>query len=1245
MLCISKPAFSISFLVSIVLLLSTQVSAQKPRTTAGNRQMLAQLASGFDANYQASRQQLVALAKQHGWALRKRTLKGETVVLQRLSPLGFPIYIKTLNNTISAATTNTTAVQAGGDLGLNLSGSSSFLNGKLAIWDGGSVYAAHQEFSGKTITNPDAAASNDHATHVAGTLIAKGVYAPARGMAFGAGTLLSYDFNNDLTEMSSAAPNLLLSNHSYGAFAGWDYDDINARWNWYGLPGDTVDYKFGFYDDYTQGFDRIAYNAPYYTIVFAAGNSRGETGPAIGGTYYGYRSRTDQTFVNQGPRPSAISSNAGYDIMPFPANAKNLITVGAVTPLPFGPASRQDVAIADYSSWGPTDDGRIKPDLVGNGNDVLSTTNTGTTDYLTLSGTSMAAPNVTGSLYLLQEYYAQTNQGSFMRSATLKALACHTAFDGGNTGPDYIYGWGLLNTRKAAQVITDNGGKSIISETVLQQGQTQVFKVIASGNGVLAATIAWTDPEGAVTADGTINDRTPKLVNDLDLRVTDGSTTYMPWVLNPDQPAAAAQKSDNIRDNIEQVLVEGATPGKTFTITVTHKRTLQSGVQAYAMVVTGSGGSAYCTSAPASSADSKITAFSLSNLNTTATTGCTTYIDYTALTGQLELGKTYPLSISLGTCGADYNKIAKVYIDWNANGVFTDAGEQVAVTGVISGKNTYTTNITVPATVIPGNFSLMRIVLAETGTPNEVTPCGTYAKGETQDYRVQFLQPRLDVGLIDVQDAVVSGTCAGPANVTVTLKNYGIDVLTAIPVRATIKASDGSVTTLNGTYTGALAPLAEDDFTLTGTFTAKQAASYEVTAVSLLAGDATAANNSKTITYITAANPVPAALAAYYCNSNNQYLLTGAADGQLLWYSSPADALPVAYGPNAVTKTAPVNNTFYAGLNDFKATVGPATKSAFTGGTYNQFTPSLVVSTQIPVVIQSARLYIGNSGRIRFTVTNSSGQVVSTNTIAVTATRTTPAAGSQPDDVNDQGNVYTLNLLLPEAGNYTISLAYLNGATTFRSNAGVTGYPFTAGGIFSITGNSAGTSAASLYYYFYNMQVISAGCPSTARVPVMLTQPVITQTGETLTSNISTGNQWYLNGQPISGATGQTYTPVVSGSYQVQVTLASGCTLTTNTLVYLKAGNASGNNADINLSVFPVPASTQLTVGLNVPAAGQLTLSLVGTSGKTVYRNAVNADAGNYITSFSVASLAAGTYVLKLQLGEKIYSSKVIIAR
>jgi hypothetical protein len=1242
-----KRFYSLFITGVLLLVFAGNAFCQQSLVPAAHKKELDDFSAKSNALYIKGRQQAFSLAKSHGWPIRRKTKNGGLLALQGTNKRGFPIYFVTDDNVISAATTNTNKVQPGGSLGLNLSGSSAFLNNKLAIWDGGSVYTGHQEFAGKTITIKDTSTVIDHATHVGGTMLAKGVYPPAKGMAFNAATLLSYDFNNDVAEMSAAAPNLLLSNHSYGELGGWVFDNGYNRWEWYGIPGDTVDYTFGFYGDHTQAFDKIAYNAPNYLIVEAAGNARASTGPAVGEDYYGYASASDPTFVDKGPRPPGISSNDAYDNISSTANAKNIITVGAINPLPNGPANAQGITTAYFSSWGPTDDGRIKPDLVGNGLNVLSTGSGSSTSYITLSGTSQAAPNITGSLYLLQEYYAKKHPGTFMRAATLKAIACHTAFDAGNVGPDYIYGWGLLDMEKAAQAITDDGSKSMIKENTLPQGVTQTFNVVASGNGALVATISWTDPEGTITPDGVINDRSPKLVNDLDIRVSDGTTTFNPWVLDPDNPSVAATTGDNIRDNMEQVYLTGAIPGRAYTINVSHKGTLKLGPQAYSLIVTGIGGAAYCASTPLSSADSRIDNVTLSNLNNTPPPGCTTYSDYTNLTVQLEQNKTYPLSLTLGTCGADFNKIAKVFIDWNGNGVF-DANELVATTGVISATGTYTTNITVPASVTPGDFSLMRVVLTETSNPLAVNACGTYGKGESQDYRVQFLQTSTDAGVIAIVSPSAGGNCSGATPVTVTIKNFGSAALSNIPVNVTITAPDNTVTTFNQTYTAVLAPSAQDDFTFDSTFNIAPGSTYVITASTNLSGDLVPGNNQLTDTLTIASPPAGMGLAANYCNTSNSYLLSGAGDGELLWYKNINDPFPFAYGSPTVTTQAPVNNTYYAGLNDFSGTIGPATKNVFTAGGYNQFTPEINVFTRIPVVIESARLYIGNSGRITFNVADANGQIVSSATINATATSTHPAPGAQNDDPNDQGQVYNLNLLLPGAGSYTISATYDNTATLYRSNGGVGGYPFKIGDVFGITGNTATSPSDTayythFYYFLYDIHLKSPGCASALRQAVPVNGPVITQNGTTLTSSSAAGNQWYQNGAIIAAATDQSYAPAQSGNYRVDVTLSNGCIAQSDNYVYVILPAADGS--DIGLAVFPNPAGSLLNVLFAAKANTVLNLSLINIIGQAAYTQKGTLTGGNFSTLINVGNYAPGTYVLKILLGGKLYSRKIIITR
>ncbi|MFC4231637.1 S8 family serine peptidase [Parasediminibacterium paludis] len=543
---------------------------------------------------------VASLAKTKHWDWVITSQNGNKAYLVGVTTNGQPKYYAAYNNTIAAATTRASQLWAGGASGLNLSGSSAFLKNKLAIWDGGQVMPTHKELIGRITQKDSTTPVIAHATHVTGTLMASGVNPIAKGMAYNLQGIIAYDFYNDLAEITAEAGNIIISNHSYGVIAGWLYnsapsDGSPARWEFWGRPNENEDVNFGYYDDDTKSLDAIAYNAPYYLYVKAAGNNRNQNGPPVGTPYY--RWDANDSMVAAGNRPAGISSNDGYDILPTNANAKNILTVGAVNGIANGYTKPSDVVMSSFSSWGPTDDGRIKPDLVADGVAVTSCVNNNDSAYATYSGTSMASPNAAGSLLLLQEYYAQLKAGTFMRSATLKGLAIHTAEEAGDTtGPDYRFGWGLLNVEKAAGVIKEavtnnNTGKHLLYENVLTNGGTFTKTIVANGNDPLVATICWTDVSANVTPyANALNDTTSKLVNDLDMRITKNGSTYYPWILDPANPAKAATKGDNRRDNVERINIDSAKAGDTYTITITHKGTLTNGSQAYSLLVSGVGG-------------------------------------------------------------------------------------------------------------------------------------------------------------------------------------------------------------------------------------------------------------------------------------------------------------------------------------------------------------------------------------------------------------------------------------------------------------------------------------------------------------------------------------------------------------------------------------------------------------------------------------------------------------------------------
>lgn len=500
------------------------------------------------------------------------------------------------------ATQNVGAAQGTGTDKLNSSAGIFNLDGQGMVyyeWDGGKVLTTHQEFGGR-VTQKDAPASlSDHSTHVAGTIVASGVNKAAKGMAPKA-SLNAYDWTDDETEMAAAAANAaLVSNHSYGYLGGYEYGNWsgNNAWHWFGTDDETEYSGFGKYSSYDAEWDLIANSAPYYLPVKAAGNPRG-SGPAAGGSHY---VRINNAWTLSTKTRQVNGGQSGYDCVIFGSTAKNILTVGAASKMAGGYSSPADVKAASFSGFGPTDDGRIKPDITGIGVDLFSTISTGNANYESMSGTSMASPNVTGSLGLLQQHYKNLNNDTFMKAATLKALAIGTAKEAGNPGPDYSYGWGLLDAFKAAQTISARNKYSLIEEKNLANGTTDEVTLVASGTEPIVATIVWNDPAPVETADETpLNDRKIMLVNDLDARVTSGNDTFEPWVMNPETPNANATKGDNIRDNVEQVVIPNPVRGATYTLKVSHKGTLKKNEvtadaialvnandQAYSLVVTG----------------------------------------------------------------------------------------------------------------------------------------------------------------------------------------------------------------------------------------------------------------------------------------------------------------------------------------------------------------------------------------------------------------------------------------------------------------------------------------------------------------------------------------------------------------------------------------------------------------------------------------------------------------------------------
>ena len=571
----------ISFLLIIIFSLSSIGFAQ----TIEQKVWLLDNADKISREENIKKAEAESLAVQYKIPIKKTLSDGSIIEIQSFEN-GMPVYHIT-DNIIAAATTSTKQLWNSELGGFSLSGNEQ----TIGLWEvGGTPLFTHQEYNGRVTQKDGGGSASDHASHVAGTLIASGVVPNAKGMSH-EGRIDSYTSNSDLSEIMTASVNgLRVSNHSYGLIRGWRFDYFSdGKWAWFGTPAisETEDYQFGFYNNTSYAWDNFLVNSPNILVCKSAGNDRGE-GPSAGNEHWVFSG----SWVLSNTTREKDGGADGYDGINDPTGiAKNTLTIGAVSGIPNSYNSPSDVVMSSFSNWGPTDDGRIKPDIVADGVGLYSSVSNSNTAYSSFSGTSMASPNVAGSVGLILEQQLNLfGADTPFRSSTLKALIIHSADEAGTfPGPDYIFGWGLMNTYKAVQLMTldnETGGNNLIREDILDQGNFSEYQVESNGTDPLKVTICWTDQPGT-PAPVSLNPSNLMLVNDLDLRVSDpNSTVYQPWVLDPYNPSSTATNGDNIRDNVEQVYIESPIAG-TYTIRVNHKGTLTGSSQNFSMVISG----------------------------------------------------------------------------------------------------------------------------------------------------------------------------------------------------------------------------------------------------------------------------------------------------------------------------------------------------------------------------------------------------------------------------------------------------------------------------------------------------------------------------------------------------------------------------------------------------------------------------------------------------------------------------------
>ena len=483
----------------------------------------------------------------------KKDKDGNFIRPNRVTPDGKPLYYETYLGRSHRKAIKADVVGTGGRAGYNLDGTGIH----MGLWDAGHIFAAHDEFTGGPdyfgpsvsikISDADTADIwSSHPTAVTSIVVAKGLFHKDNyditGIAPGVAKIYSYDWEDDLSEIFEqlqlrANPDFILSNHSYGYPLVDSYNEV--------IPNQYI----GDYSDWSALLDEIAYLYPTYLHVLAAGNDGRESYP-------------EQQIT-------------GLDQLTGSTTAKNVLTVGSFSMDDNG----TNKGGTDFSSAGPTNDFRIKPEVCGPGENLgvaawAQDEPTATDRYRASSGTSFASPAVAGGVALLQQLHKSTFD-TYMDGAAMKALLCHTADDitvwSGQdiTGPDVKTGYGAVNLEKAALLINKDEKETLtIHNFELDQGETETlyFQTTAVGE-LLTATLSWYDPPAAFYATNT-------LINDLDLRITQEDKSYLPWALPTTAQQAVAVLGDNTRDNLEKVVVSEPLGGR-YKITISHKGSLQ----------------------------------------------------------------------------------------------------------------------------------------------------------------------------------------------------------------------------------------------------------------------------------------------------------------------------------------------------------------------------------------------------------------------------------------------------------------------------------------------------------------------------------------------------------------------------------------------------------------------------------------------------------------------------------------------
>ncbi|MEZ5992376.1 MAG: S8 family serine peptidase [Planctomycetota bacterium] len=371
-----------------------------------------------------------------------------------------------------------------------------------------------------TLGNGGGVGLSNHGTHVTGTIIGDG-----------SGDTQTHSVTGNPESQGYAHKAFCVSHNWDNVFSerrqskhDWNHVADNHSWS----NGSS----FGGYNGYTQQFD-FDNRDSWLCQVMSAGN---------------YATRSSRPF-----------SDSGMTVYASNAHRNGMIIANV----------QDNENINGSSSRGPAADGRLIPQFAANGSGLRSCIASGDSAYASYTGTSMSGPSVCGSVVLLSQLWQREHNERMLAPDVIRAVLALTARDKFNTGPDYRYGFGIVDCKAAADLILADkqNGKQIVRGAARSGDVVEYSVNVTSSTEPLRVVLSWLDVYGNTNAN-------PVLVNDLDVELIapGGSTTYFPYggvttAADGDEDHVFTTTGPNARDNIELVNVDSPAIG-TWTLRV-----------------------------------------------------------------------------------------------------------------------------------------------------------------------------------------------------------------------------------------------------------------------------------------------------------------------------------------------------------------------------------------------------------------------------------------------------------------------------------------------------------------------------------------------------------------------------------------------------------------------------------------------------------------------------------------------------